>query len=133
MAEITHEEKVDTGHTFLREGQEVTHLYLVVNGSVNVHIELPTREREIIISAVGPGRVFAWSALVPPHKATASVRATAPCHVLAIDCQQLREAFEEDPRFGHIMMTKAAQITRDRIANMNIEMLAYLAEEAGGE
>jgi hypothetical protein len=31
------------------------------------------------------------------------------------------------------MMTKAAQVTRDSITGMNMEVLAYLAEETGGK
>ena len=95
-------------------------------------IVLPAKDREIIVSTVGSGEVFAWSALVPPHTATASVKARTPCHVIAIDCRKLLEAFEQDYQFGYVMMTKAAQVTRDRIARMNIEYLAYLAEDTGG-
>jgi CRP-like cAMP-binding protein len=109
LAKAASEEKVEAGHFFLREGDEVPYLYLVVEGTANA------------------------PALVPPHKATASVKAAAPCHLIALDCRKLLEAFEEDYQLGYVMMTKAAQLTRDRIANMNIEFLAYLAEETGGK
>ena len=133
LAKAASEEKVEAGHFFLREGDEVPYLYLVVEGTANALIELPTKDREIIVGTIGPGEMFAWSALVPPHKATASVKAAAPCHLIALDCRKLLEAFEEDYQLGYVMMTKAAQLTRDRIANMNIEFLAYLAGETGGK
>jgi CRP-like cAMP-binding protein len=133
LAKLASEEKVEAEHFFLRDGDEVPYLYLVIEGTANALIELPTRGTEIIVSTIGPGEVFAWSALVPPHKATASVKATAPCHLIAFDRRKLLEAFEEDYQFGYVMMTKAAQLTRDRIANMNIEFLAYLAGETGGK
>ena len=133
LAKVASEEKVEAGHFFLREGDEVPYLYLVVEGTANALIELPTKGREIIVSTIGPGDVFAWSALVPPHKATAGVKATAPCRLIAFDRRKLMEAFEEDYQFGYVMMTKTAQLTRDRIANMNIEFLAYLAGETGGK
>ena len=110
-----------------------SYLYLVVEGTVTVFIEIPAKDLEITVGTIGPGHVFAWSALVPPHTATASVKASSPCHVVAIDCRELLKTYEDDYQFGYVMMTKAAQITRDRIAGMNIEMLAYLAEETGGE
>jgi CRP-like cAMP-binding protein len=133
LARAAQEEEVEAGHFFLREGQKVPYLYLVEEGAVTVLIELPLKAREITVSTVGPGDVFAWSALVPPHTATASVKATTPCRVVAIDCGRLLEAFEEDYQFGYVMMTKAAQVVRDRVATMNVEMLAYLAGETGGE
>jgi CRP-like cAMP-binding protein len=132
LAKVADEEEVKAGHFFLNEGEEVPYLYFVLEGTVNVVIELPKMDREIIVTSVGPGEVFAWSALVPPHTATASVKATTPCHVVAIDCRKLLEAFEDDYQFGYVMMTKAAQVTRDRISRMNVEMLTYLAEESGG-
>jgi CRP-like cAMP-binding protein len=132
LAKVADEEKVETGRFFLREGDEVPYLYLLAEGTVDILIELPKKDKEIIVGTVGPWEVFAWSALVPPHTATASVRATTACKVVAIDCRRLLEVFEEDYQFGYAMMTKAAQAIRDRVAGMNIEMLAYLAEEAGG-
>lgn len=126
------EEKVEAGHFFLHEKDETPYLYLVVAGKVSAVIELPGRDKEIVIGTIGSGDVFAWSALVPPHTATASVKAIEPCHVIAIDCRQLLEAFEDNPRFGYLMMTKAAQVTRDRVTTMTMETLTYLAEENGG-
>jgi CRP-like cAMP-binding protein len=133
LAKLANEEKVEAGHFFLHEGDEVPYLYLALEGTVSVVIELPAKDREIIVSTIGPSEVFAWSALVPPHTAIASVKASTPCHVVAIDCRELLEIFEEDYQFGYVMMTKAAQAARDRVASMDIEMLAYLAEESGGK
>jgi CRP-like cAMP-binding protein len=125
------EEKVKAGHFFLHEKDETYYLYLVIEGKVSAVVELPGRDKEIVIGTVGPGDVFAWSALVPPHTATASVKALEPCHVVAIDCRPLLEAFEDDPRFGYQMMMKVAQLTRNRVNTMTTEVLAYLAEESG--
>lgn len=133
LAKAANEEKVELGHFFLREGDEVPYLYLIEEGTVNILIELPTRDKEIIVSTIGQGEVFGWSALVPPHKAIASAKATTPCRVVAIDCRELLRVFEEDYQLGYVMMKKVAQMTRDRISGMNIEMLAHLAEETGGE
>jgi hypothetical protein len=35
--------------------------------------------------------------------------------------------FEEDPKFGFMMMQKIAQLVRDRLNAIRIETLAYLA------
>jgi CRP/FNR family cyclic AMP-dependent transcriptional regulator len=128
LAKAAKEEEAEAGHYFVREKEHTPYLYLVIDGSVTVVVELPKQDREIVVGTVGPGDVFAWSALVPPHIATAGVKATAACGVLAIDCRQLLEVFEDDPRFGYLMMTRAAQVTRDRVVSMTIETLAYLAE-----
>ena len=129
LAKTAKEESVEAGHYFLREKDQTQYLYFLIEGNVSIVLKLPGQNREIVVATVGPGDVFAWSALVPPHTATADVKATEPCHVIAIDCRQLLDIFEGDPRFGYLMMTRAAQVIRDRVATMTIETLAYLAEE----
>ena len=130
LAMAANEEEAGAGHFFLHEGDTVPYLYLVVEGAVSVVIELPSHPQEISIAEVGSGEVFGWSALVPPHTAIASVKAAGSCRVVAIDCQKLLRVFEEDPRFGYIMMARAAQATRDRVAIINMETLAFLMEKA---
>ncbi|MBI4770167.1 MAG: cyclic nucleotide-binding domain-containing protein [Chloroflexi bacterium] len=128
LARVADELEVAEGHVFLREGERVPYLYFVAEGEATATTELPAPYGEVALGAIGPGEVFAWSALIPPHTATASVKASAPCRVVVIDCRKLLEVFEGDPRFGYQMMTKAAQVTRDRVSTMNMEALAFLAE-----
>jgi CRP-like cAMP-binding protein len=72
--------------------------------------------------------VFAWSALIPPHTATASGTALTECHVVAFDAEKLLQIFEEQPDFGYLMSVKAGQLIRDRLRDLRIESLAAYAE-----
>lgn len=141
LAQVADEVTVDAGHYFLHEEDELNTFYLVVEGEVAVIIEVPDQDveqkvsgqlmgelktKDIVISTVGPGEVFAWSGLVPPHKATASARASTGCRVVAFDGIQLRQKFEEDCRFGYLMMQKVAEISRGRLRDLRIESLASL-------
>jgi CRP/FNR family cyclic AMP-dependent transcriptional regulator len=143
LAKVANEVAVETEHYFFHEGDELESIYLVLQGSAAVVIEVPDREveqklsgqltgklqtKDVVISAVGPGEAFAWSALVPPHKATAGVKATTPCRVIAFNCQELRTAFEDDCRFGYLMMQKTAQVARDRLQGLRIESLVHTGE-----
>ena len=130
LTKVAREEEVEAGHFFLHEQKESSYLYLVVEGTVSAVITVP-RHKEIVVGTTGPGDVFGWSALVPPHTATATVKATKPCKVIAIDCLQLLAAFEDDPQFGYLMMMKIAQVTRDRVTTLTTETLVYLIEETG--
>jgi CRP-like cAMP-binding protein len=141
LAQVAVEAKVDEGHVFFNEGDKLDTFYLVVEGQVAVIIEVPDQgveqkvsgqlmgeldTRDIVISTVGPGEVFAWSGLVPPHEATASSKAGSACWVVAFDGVKLREMFEEDCQFGYVMMQKAAQVSRARLRDLRIESLASL-------
>jgi CRP-like cAMP-binding protein len=141
LAQVADEVKVDEGHYFFHDEEKLDTFYLVVEGEVAVTIEVPDQAveqkvsgqlmgelqtKDIVISSVGPGEVFAWSGLVPPHEATASAKAATACWVIAFDGVQLREEFEEDCRFGYIMMQKAAEVSRGRLRDLRIESLASL-------
>ena len=141
LAQVADEITVDAGYYFFHEEDELNTFYLVVEGEVAVIIEVPDQDveqkvsgqlmgklktKDIIISTVGPGEVFAWSGLVPPHKATGSAKTNGTCRVLAFDGLQLREKFEEDCRFGYLMMQKVAEVSRGRLRDLRIESLASL-------
>jgi CRP-like cAMP-binding protein len=143
LARVANEKSVESESYFFQEGDELDCFYIVVEGSAAVVIEVPDREveqklsgqltgelktKDVVISAVGPGEVFAWSALVPPHEAMAGVKATTPCRVIAFDAKELQTAFEDDCVFGYLMMQKVAQVVRDRLHGMRIESLAHTGE-----
>ena len=140
LAKMSRELTVEADYYFFHEGDAMNNFYLVVEGVVAIVIHVPEPDVEhkiseqltgtmqtsdIVISAVGPGEVFGWSALVPPHKAMAGAKATTPCRVVAFDCLELRRNFEDDCRFGYLMTQKAAQIIRERLHAMRVESLAH--------
>ncbi|MBN1219730.1 MAG: Crp/Fnr family transcriptional regulator [Anaerolineae bacterium] len=142
LAKVAEELVVETDHYFFHEGDSLDHLYLVVEGAVAIVIEVPARDvehklaeqftgdlktDEIVLSAVGPGEVFGWSALVPPPEVTNSGKATTPCRVIAFDAKELLKIFERDYNFGYLMIQKMAQVVRGRLRDMRTESLAHLA------
>jgi CRP/FNR family cyclic AMP-dependent transcriptional regulator len=120
---------VNAGDFIFHEGDELHHFYIVVEGAVGIILENTGKDKnaETVISAIGPGHVFAWSALVPPNKATASAKALTSCWIIAFDCQKLYTRFETDCRFGYRMMQKVVQISRDRLLDARIESLVFMA------
>jgi CRP/FNR family cyclic AMP-dependent transcriptional regulator len=139
LAKVADEVSVDTGHCFFREGDELKKLYLVVEGAVGLVIQVPDRDqvqplsgqltgklttKDVTVSTVGTGGVFGWSALIPPHEATAGAEALTACGVIALDCEELRPILEEDRNLAYLMTLKTAQIVRGRLRDLRIETLA---------
>jgi CRP-like cAMP-binding protein len=127
LAKVTDEVEVPGGHYFHLEGDDLKNFYLITEGEVNVITTLPLKGREVVISTLGTGDVFGWSALVPPHSATAGAKSAIPTRLLAVDCQALQELFEEDCHLGYSMMLKIAQLIRERLNDLRIETIAYIA------
>ena len=129
LADVAEGITVKAGEFIFHEGDKLQHFYIVVEGAVGIILEKTGKDHdaETVISAVGPGHVFAWSALVPPNKATASAKALTPCWIIAFDCKKLYAHFEADCRFGYRMMQKVVQISRDRLLDARIESLVFMA------
>ena len=119
---ITFDEKKYVFH----EGDDLEFFYIVVEGAIGIVHERKGKP-DTIISAVGPGYVFAWSALVPPHIATASAKTLSPSWLISLNRKKLLTIFQEDCRFGYRMMQKIVQISRDRLLDARIESLVFLA------
>lgn len=143
MANAAEEQVVEAGHVLFRSDEPMSFFYLVLDGEVGIVMELPDQAveqpvsgqltgslltRDVVLSTVGPGEVFGWSALVPPFTASATAKALAPCRALAFRCAPLMSAFEEDCRFGYMVMQKAAQVIRERLHDMHIQSLAFLVD-----
>ena len=139
LAKLAKEETVETDHFFFREDEDINNFYLILEGAVAIVFELPERDvkhkisdqferklktRDVVVSTVGPGDVFAWSALVPPYKATAGAKAVTPCRVIAFECKELIKEFETDCAFGYVMTQKAAQVIGERLRDLRIESLS---------
>lgn len=139
LVSVAQESRVETGHYFFHEGEKLEKFYLVLYGHVSIVIEVPTQDawqtpsgelgrqlqtKATAVSDVGPGQVFAWSALLPPYRATAGAKAATACQIVSFNCLELLELFEEDCRFGYIILQKVAQVSRDRLHDLHLEFLA---------
>jgi CRP-like cAMP-binding protein len=139
LAKLADELTVDDGHYFFREDEISKSFYLVLEGAVAIVFELPERDvehtisdqfmrklrtKDIVVSTVGPGDVFGWSGIIPPHSATAGAKAVTPCRVVSFDCDELMKEFEKDCAFGYVLTQKAAQVISERLRDMRIESLS---------
>ncbi|MCD6289529.1 MAG: cyclic nucleotide-binding domain-containing protein [Anaerolineae bacterium] len=123
LARVANEMTVDAGYWFFHEGEEISHFYIMLEGSAVIIIEAVGLDKDVVIGTAGPGDVFGWSGLIPPYTATASVQATTTCRVVAFESQALREAAEQNCHFGYTMMMKIAQIMRDRLRATRVRCL----------
>lgn len=136
VARVAEEVAVAPGSYLFYEGVPLTRLYLVLEGRVAITLSQPevlsrviipppgARTREVTVSMVGIGDLFAWSSLVPPYKATSNAKALSRTRVLAICSAELRQLFELEPRFGYQFMIRVAKVARDRIQDLHYESLA---------
>ncbi|MBX7236818.1 MAG: Crp/Fnr family transcriptional regulator [Caldilineales bacterium] len=139
LANVAEEMHVEAGYCFFHENELLAHIYFALEGAVGVVMELPApdvehpvsdqftgqlKTQDVVVSPIGPGELFGWSALVPPCQASAGAKALTACRVLAFDAARLNKLFAEDCRFGYLMMQKLADVIRARLRDLRIESLA---------
>lgn len=141
LAQAADEKEVGAGEYLFHEGQPLEEMFLAVDGNVDIVLELPAQDvqhkvseqllgemetNDVVVTTVGPGEIFAWSALLPPHKATASGKTTTLAHLVVFNGPILMQKFVEDPAFGFVMTQKVAGVMRERLQALRIESLASL-------
>lgn len=99
-------------------GGSATDIYLLKDGEVNIQIELVIYDLEARASVytVRKGETFAWSALVPPHKLTASARSQQKTEVITINGKDLMNILKKNDHIGYMVMQNLSKVISSRLA-----------------
>jgi CRP-like cAMP-binding protein len=139
LAMIADEMGFESGHSFFKEEDKLDAFYLVTEGTVAIVIEVTAGDvaqplsqqltgqvqtSDVVISYVGPGEPFGWTAITPEQISTAGARAMTTGKTIAFDRRELLQVFEEDPGFGYLMLQQILQVARQRIHDLRVESLA---------
>lgn len=119
------------GSNLFMEESEATKLYLVLEGSIVLHFEMPQRENaDTAIATAGPGEAVGWSAIVPPHKYRLSGYSKGRTRLLEIDQDTLQVLFETNYHLAFIFMRNIAVLTGERLGQVQNRLAKVLADEA---
>ncbi|MBA4189871.1 MAG: Crp/Fnr family transcriptional regulator [Planctomycetaceae bacterium] len=121
-------EQYPAGTSVFREGDHLSHIFIVTTGTVALEISGPDyRPRRI--QTVGPGELLGWSPLLGTGAMTAGARATTQVRVVAIDAKALLEVCEADPRFGYQFMRRTAVAIAARLNATRLQLLDVYGTE----
>ncbi len=118
------------GSEIMHEGDLLSHFGLVRSGRIALSLAVPGRG-QVSFETVEVGEVFGLSALVPPHRATATAIAVADVEALIIDASALRSRFEQDCEFAASVYFAIARALHDRL-EAAYEALIDLSSGTGG-
>ncbi|GAA5182178.1 hypothetical protein GCM10025771_30830 [Niveibacterium umoris] len=98
--------KLKAGQTLFNKGDRAEHLYLLVEGQMEL-VELCKR--------IEPGRIFGEIALFSPEGVrTRTARCITPCTVLQIHDSTVKQLYYQDPSFGfHLISLLAERLSSD--------------------
>jgi hypothetical protein len=122
LASRVSEVQFAAGDRVIKVGSIGKSLFVVVDGSLNVHIDT------LNLSQLGPGDVFGEMAAVTPEPRLASVTAVENSILLRLDQRDLNYLIDNDSEVARRIIEALASFVRDRTADM-IEFKNQLDEK----
>ena len=109
------------------QGDPATHLYLVIEGSIDI-LYKPYDAPSIAITSVKPDGIFGWSAIAGNRAYTSGASCQAKCLAMRILGKDLRELCLQHPRAGEILLDRLAESVSTRWANAHSQVRDILTQ-----
>lgn len=129
VARISRIRNFEPGEELFREGNTATHFMILMFGEIHIIYEVGNGDK-VVADTLVAGDPLAWSALLDPHRLTASGVAHKAGSLIEIEAGELRQMCAEDKEFGYVMMKEVAKTLRNRLSALRVEAAAELAEPA---
>ena len=115
--------KVQAGDVLIREGQTNKHLYLVLDGEVEVRLpDSPERFTAVRLGTRGPGSCLGEYALIDKRPASATVVATQPSELFKISHETLYELLKTNHVLGSTVYRNLLLHLVDRLRATDAEL-----------
>ena len=131
LAGIAAMRSVEPGVELTREGQVTEALSIVLTGRVALRTLVPERGMVTILT-VEPGDVVGWSAIVPPHRGTATAIAIEPVTLLELNGERLRLLLRGDYALAASVYPRVLQAVSRRLSATRMQLLDLFAREEWG-
>ncbi len=122
LVDHTSEQSYAAGTTICREGEPAGEFYLILSGKIGLELAAPDRPRLTVLT-LGPGEVFGWSWLVPPHRWRVDVRALKPTRALQIHGRELRKALDAHPSAAFQFLLRLVPVLGERLDATRLQVL----------
>ena len=102
------------GQDIVVEGDFSQYVYIIKSGRVAVEVHMPPKGRRTIRTGEA-GEMISWSALVEPHRATASLRAVQDVEALGIKGELLIVESHKDCQLGFELYRALTEVIAGRL------------------
>ena len=125
VADLAHEENFEEEEVIFQEGTEARRVYLLLEGRIALRFRLPLKppSRETTLDTLSKGDAFGWSALVKPHRLTATAICSEPAKCLAFEGEDLQRLFEENNHIGYVVMVQLATVIATRLRDVRLQLI----------
>lgn len=126
IARAGEKKKVADGELVFREGERGHEVYIVLDGRIQITVEMSLPTEQAPVHTVTEGKVFGEFALVSDHERSASARAIKDTEVFAFSRESFLKLADEDPHLGYKVLHELGQILVGRLIKTTKELRSSL-------
>lgn len=116
------------GEVLFREGERHPYSYLVRSGLVAIDVHGPPHGSTRLLT-LGPGDLVGWSPLFGRQAMNARATCVTDAQLIVLAAEELRTAFDEDPRIGYEVMRQVAAALARRLVATRMQLLDVYGAE----
>jgi CRP-like cAMP-binding protein len=113
-------ESFPEGKTIFRQGDEANHLYILVEGMVDLSVKTGEKFDFLTSKVEKEGAAFGIPSLIEPFRYNVTATCLKPSKVLVINAGRVKMDMEKDPRMGMEIMKKLASIYFYRLTEIRL-------------
>ena len=114
--------ELDSGVTFMHEGEVTAFLAIVVSGQVALRLRVPERGA-ITILTLDAGDIVGWSAIVAPYRATTSATTLEATELAIFEAAELRDLLATDCEVAAAFLPRVLETVTARVAATRDQLL----------
>jgi CRP-like cAMP-binding protein len=116
FASLAEELTCRAGTMLFREGEEAKHLYLLLEGKVNIQVQPIAHGQPLTIVSLSTfGQLVGWSGFMPPTYYSAAAVCQEDSRLLAFEGSAFNQLLDSDPALGLLIMRRIAQVISQRL------------------
>jgi len=129
MAEMAHSEVFEVGESLCKQGRTQEKIYLIEDGLVGIYLELgPMSQRQL--QTASNFEVVGWSAMLPPYRCSAAVKAIETTKVLAINKDDLLNLCDTYPEIGYKVNRGLASVIAVRLHHAFSQLMGVTVQDS---
>ncbi len=109
------------------QGQEATHLYILLEGEVHVRYK-PYDGPPLTVARILPGGVFGWSAALHREAYNSAAISITAAAAFRLSGQRLHNLCDCQPDTGGILLERLARVVAERMRNTHPQILQILSQ-----
>jgi CRP-like cAMP-binding protein len=119
---------LEKGEVIYRPEKKATHVFVLLEGDVQLRLPAPMGEMSMVVARVGKGELFGIAPLLRADRYTTTAQCLKASKVMFVEARPFLQMLEDNPLIGHQLMTFVARAYFDRYRIMVERVQKILTE-----